>query len=98
MRTAILGIATAVLLVGCGPSADPEEVDAIAVVLRSDDSPLGMPVTEDQAECLARIYLESGLSDEAISRLKDGQPLAPATEDDAKAVSKLAGQLAKKCV
>lgn len=89
MRTAIPAAIAALALAGCGGSADPEEVNEISAVLQSETSPLGIPVDKDQAQCLARAYLESGLSDEAIERLKDGEPLAPATDGDVKAIGKV---------
>lgn len=89
MRTAALIAATALALAACGTTADPEEVKELTTVLTSNNSPLGLPLTDDQAQCLARAYLESGLSSKAIDNLKSGQPLAPATDDDAKAIAKI---------
>lgn len=82
---------TAVLLTGCG-NADPAEVNELADILHSDHSPLGMPIPTKQATCLAQIYLESGLSDKAITNLKNGKPLAPATKDDHEAITEIAGK------
>jgi len=56
-----------------------------------------MPVNADQVEYLGRIYLESGLSDEALQRLKVDQQLAPIAEDDTTVITRLTKKVAE-CV
>lgn len=94
MRTGVVIIFSALALSACGTTADPEQVDTLTTVLTSEKSPLGMPLPKDQASCLARVYLESDLSEKALDNLRAGKPLAPVTEDDTQVIQKISRKVA----
>lgn len=81
-----------------GRSAEPSDVDAVAKNLVGADSIVGFPLKKDQARCFAKVYLESDLSDQAISSLKAGKPLAPKTAKDSQVIAELSGKLSDNCL
>lgn len=94
MRRALVVVAAGVMVAACsGPSADPADVSDLSDTLTSSTSPLGLPLDDKQAECIARVYLEAGLSGEALDALDRGEPLAPHTDDDAKAIEKITAKM-----
>jgi hypothetical protein len=59
--------------------------------------PLGIPLADKQAECVAELYLEAGLSDAAIDALSKGKPLA-LKGDDVEKASEVSEQMTEKCL
>jgi len=95
---AIAGI-TLTALAGCtANTASPHEVEALSANLKTGDSPFGIPLTKAQAKCVAQLYLESGLSDDALDAVKEGRSPIATTQEDRKALQELAGKLSAQCV
>ena len=86
-----------VALSGCS-GADPKDVAQIADADSASDGPLAIPLDQDLAECRARIYLESDLSDEAIAAIKQGEPPAPKTKEDIEVLTQIAEDIATTCI
>ncbi len=98
MRRPVVLLASAALLAACSQSAEPQEVSALSKQLQSKQSPVGVPLPKDRANCVAKIYLEAGLSDKSLKRLQDGKSLAATNEDDQKAVREINQKIASDCL
>ena len=100
LRTAALCLAVATGLVGLSgcSGADPKDVAKIADADTASDGPLAIPLEKNLAECRARIYLESNLSDQAIDAIKRGQPPAPKTKEDIEILAQIAEDIATDCI
>lgn len=99
MRTLAATAALALLLTGCGgTTADPEQVKQVSDHLTGIDSPLGITVDDEQAECLAELYLGSDLSDELKNDIRDGKPPVATTDHDRDVLAKLADDIAENCL
>jgi PBP1b-binding outer membrane lipoprotein LpoB len=97
-RYALPALTLALITSGCTTTADPAEVQDLAQALTEETHALGIPETDTQAECRARLYLESDLSDEAIDAIRNGAPPAPKTEKDIETLRELADKIAEECL
>jgi len=91
MKRALATIASAVLVVslatGCGGSdgggSDRPSVDDIATgILDNMGESLGGDVSDDMANCIAKAFHESDLSDDALQAIADGDRDYKASDKD----------------
>lgn len=98
MRLLAPMISATLALAACsGPTAAPEDVDAVTEAYTASDSPYGIPLQKAQAECIAKLYLESDLSDQALAAIRAGNPPTPKTDQDREVMKDLAGEVAADC-
>lgn len=90
--------AAAMLLAGCGTSADPQEVADAASRYTSSANPAALDLRSSQSECRAKIFLESDLSERALKSVRAGREPRISTPHDAEAMRKIADVLANKCL
>lgn len=90
-------VAAALLFSGCS-GANPAEVNEAAAPFTRDDGPLGIRLSESQARCRMRVFLESDLSDQAIAAIKRGDPPAAKKPGDVEVLQDLAAELAEECL
>lgn len=93
-------VAAALLLStsGCSESADPAEVADLASRYTSSANPLGVPLTADQAECRAKMLLESDLSEKALEAIRAGKAPKISSEHDIEVMRDLADDLSTECL
>ena len=93
-----LSAASLTLLVGCG-GADPTAVRDLASDLTNPgSSSVDASAPSKQANCRARVFLESDLSKESLDSLrKTGQPTAK-TKHDREELAKVADRITKECL
>lgn len=89
-----LGIALAasvVLLAGCGGDAERPSVDEISSVLQEGGDFGGQEVSfpEEQADCVAKIFHESDISDEGLNAMIEKDEDYEASEEDEAALTAL---------
>lgn len=103
-KSRILGacLACVVLLgtqAGCSNTADPAEVREIASQFSSSESnPVGVPITDEAAECRAEVYLESDLSVRARESLRETGLPTSFTTKDVEELQEIADRIARECV
>ena len=97
-----LAVATAVLalaLSACGGGGRPSTED-IAKALKDGDTDISATaegLDDDTADCVAKAFHDSDLSDDALQALVDGDDDYEGDEDDAKAAEGMSDEL-QKCV
>lgn len=89
----VVALASALYLAGRS-GADPAEVDALTEKYTSSQNALGMPLSEEQARCRARVYLGSRLSDGALADVRAGREPRARSEQDVTELAALASRLA----
>lgn len=98
-RTAGSAAAVALLLLtgACGGGGRPAAADISKTLQKGVSSSSGSTVklTETQADCAAKVFLSSSLSDEALRAIADGEKAYKSTAEDNKALSSVRPQLAK---
>lgn len=99
-----LGIAlaaTVVLLAGCGGGGGGRpSVDEISTVL-SEGGEIGgedFSIPEEQADCVAKAFHESDLSDDALNAMVDKDEDYEASEADEKALTTISTETVAKCL
>src|SRR5688500_19628692 len=98
-----LGIAlaaTVVLLAGCGGGGGRPSVDEISTVL-SEGSEIGgedFSIPEEQADCVAKAFHESDLSDDALNAMVDKDEDYEASDADEKALTEISTEKVAECV
>lgn len=97
-RVATLGALLLALTACSGQEATPEELDQVEKQLTSSDSPLGMPLQEKQAACVAKIYLEADFSPATRNAILDGEPIAPRDANDQKTLNDITKKIADDCL
>ena len=96
-RIGTVVVAIGLTLAGCRTSDGPSE-DKLAKAFASRHSPLGMPVPDKQAACLADAYSDSGLSAEYLRALAAGRRPAKVSKDDQDELADLAAKVAADCL
>jgi hypothetical protein len=91
-------LAAAMLLAGCGSSADPREVADVASRFTSSANPVALGMPGWQAKCRAEVFLESDLSRKALASVRAGHEPQISSPRDAKVMHELADTLAEKCL
>ncbi|MBM9462832.1 hypothetical protein JL108_05175 [Aeromicrobium sp. YIM 150415] len=92
-------VSTAVLvgsLAACGGSDRPSQQE-IADSLSSGDSALGTAVPEEAADCFAKVFHESDLSDDALQSLIEGDEDFEASDEDKEAAEDVQTDLLEEC-
>jgi len=86
-------LAAAIIALRSGP--DHHEVaKAAEPYTQESDNPLAVPLSDDQAECRARAFLRSDLSDGALDDVRNGQQPRPRNQHDIDVLNELAEVLA----
>lgn len=89
-KFAIALAATALLLAGCGGGGGRPSVDDISAALTSEDNPAGeqfASLPDDQVDCIAKVFHDSDLSDDALNALVDGDDEFDGSDGDEKAMT-----------
>ncbi len=97
-RVAALGTLVLALTACSGQEATPEELDQVEKQLTSTASPLGMPLQDEQAKCVAKIYLEADFSPATRNAILDGEPIAPRDANDQKTLNDITKKIADDCL
>jgi hypothetical protein len=86
-----LPVAAAMVLSACGGSAaERPSADEIADVLTEGTEELGgVAVPQEQADCIADVFVNSDLSDEALRAMVEGDEDYEATDEDQAALTDL---------
>ncbi|UUZ61390.1 hypothetical protein [Nocardioides sp. B-3] len=101
--TGKLGIAlaaTVVLLAGCGGGDGRPSVDEISTVL-SEGGEIGgedFSIPEEQADCVAKAFHESDLSDDALNAMVDKDEDYEASDADEKALTDISTETVAACM
>lgn len=85
--------AAVVLLAGCGGGGGRPSVDDISAALSSKDNPAGeqfAALEDEQVDCIAKVFHDSDLSDDALNALVDGDESFDGSDEESAAVTKLA--------
>ena len=91
-KFAIALAATAILLAGCGGGGGRPSVDDISSALTSDDNPAGeefAALEDEQVDCIAKVFHDSDLSDDALNALVDGDDDFEGSDEDKAAMTEL---------
>jgi hypothetical protein len=88
------------LLTGCGGGGGGRpSVEDISSTLQGADNELGMELDEEQADCFAKVFHDSDLSDDALQALVDKDDDYDPSEEDTKALTAItSSDDATKCV
>jgi PBP1b-binding outer membrane lipoprotein LpoB len=100
MRRVAALVTLVLALTACsgGQEATPEELSQVQKQLTSTTSPLGMPLQEKQASCVAKIYLEADFSPATRNAILDGQPIAPRDANDQNTLNDITKKIADDCL
>lgn len=98
-RASVLAVLLCLLVSACsGREATTEEVNGLEKKLTSSQSPLGIPLEKEQAECVANVYLTADFSDKTRQELLAGKPISPKTDDDRDALNDVTKKIADDCL
>ncbi|OUZ11343.1 hypothetical protein BHE97_05770 [Aeromicrobium sp. PE09-221] len=98
---AAAAVSTAVLvgsLAACGGGADRPSQQELADAITSEESPLGgAAVPDEMADCVAGVFVDSDLSDEALRAMADLDEDYEASEEDEETLGNLSQDVMTEC-
>lgn len=96
MKAIAVTLAAALLLAGCS-EPDPAIQSDLEKVFASAKNPVGLGLPKKQAECAAKLYAESSLSQEYLQALAAGKK-TKTSQDDREELADLTAKVATDCL
>jgi hypothetical protein len=94
-KTGVGAAALMLLLTACSGASDRPTSDDLADAIRSGDSGIG--VSEDKADCVAQVLVDSDLSDDALRRYTGDNDAEELGEADDKAFNEVLSSIQQRC-
>lgn len=99
---AALAVSVLLLVPGCGSSSDRPSQDEVSKALQKGGEgsilgSAGSKLSDKQADCIAKVLVDSKISDKGLQALVDGKKNYKASKQDASAATSVSSKMVK-CV